>query len=183
MTEIIRKMQTIVKDVKYDEKKNLSEFLKEIAVADLGGNCLLIIYKDNEIIIGLIKEDVMNVGNPDEFNVNNVKEIRMFSKIGELHLWKIGDEIKLRLRIDNKEGEEVDIYQEEHFIWGTRASGNLLQEEHRGMKIPFPFDIDEKSLPITYQVRNYFKYNDEGLIEFYDARIVSFKNKGGEMNG
>ena len=46
-----------------------------------------------------------------------------------------------------------------------------------------PYKIKKEELPIKYKVRNYFIYDENGLIKFYDARLVEFVNKEGEALG
>ena len=63
-----------------------------------------------------------------------------------------------------------------------KENGALLKEE-RGTNIEIPYKIKKEDLPIKYKVRNYFTYDENGLIKFYDARLIEFVNKEGEALG
>ncbi|KKN48319.1 hypothetical protein LCGC14_0654110 [marine sediment metagenome] len=184
---MIRKIKSVERKGKYDESIDFKQFLIEKANEELDGNCLLLVYKYNQVYIGSIIKDNLNVLGDDQFELKYITEIRMFSESGELHLWKYGDDFKWRLRIDEEEEGEVHIYEEKHVIWGTKVNNenpDELVEEHRGMRIQFPQEIINETLPLKYEVRNYFNFDDDGMIKFYDARLVRIINSnGGVING
>ena len=68
-------------------------------------------------------------------------------------------------------------------IWGTKLEedGNeYFMTEDRGMRIALPKplvskSLTEKDLPLKYKVRNYFTFNELGIIHFEDARLVSIQ--------
>ncbi len=181
----IREINTLEDTGKYDINQDLKQFLLDKANTKLGGNCLLIVYKFNEVFIGSINGGKITIINDDEFTVEYIKEIRMFSEEGELHLWKIFNDFRWRLRIDNEGEQKYNVYEEEHYIWGTKVKNEkILEEAPRGIKIIFPFSINDQNLPLKYLVRNYFKYDNDGLIVFKDARLVKIMNNdGGVING
>lgn len=181
---MIRKIKSVEIKEKYDESKDLRQFLIEKVNKELGGNCLLLVYKYNQVYIGSIIKDNLNVLGDDQFELKYITEIRMFSESGELHLWKYGDKFKWRLRIDEEVEGEIHIYEEKHVIWGTKINTkntNELVEEHRGMRIQFPREIINEPLPIKYEVRNYFNFDEDGMIKFYDARLVKIINNNGDV--
>ena len=176
---MIRTIKSIEIKENYEEGKDLKKFLSEKCEEKLGGNCLLIVFKYNQVYIGSIVNNEINVLGDEQFTLDYVTEIRMFSVSGELHLWKYGDVFKWRLRIDDEVKGDINVYEETHIIWGTKVSienKNELIEEHRGMKIRFPRDINNEPLPIQYKVRNYFNFDEDGMIKFYDARLVQILN-------
>ncbi len=172
---------------------DLLQFLINSAKNELGGKCFLIVYKYNEIYLGLINNNTImkgylelnRVNVKNELNINHILDLRMFCEKGELHLWKYNDTLQWRLRKDG-EGEDCDIYEEDHYIWGTKISDEdefSIIEECRGMQLTFPFSLKEQPLPLKYKVRNYIKYDGDGLINFIDSRIVHFiNNNGGVLN-
>lgn len=184
---MIRKIKSIEIKENYEEGKDLKKFLLVKCEEKLGGNCLLIVFKYNQVYIGSIVNNEINVLEDKQFTLDYVTEIRMFSVSGELHLWKYGDVFKWRLRIDEEVAGDINIYEETHIMWGTEVNDekkNELIEEHRGMKIRFPRDINDEPLPIQYKVRNYFNFDDDGMIKFYDARLVQiFNYNRGVING
>ena len=138
---MIKKIKSSKIIEKYEKNKDLKQFLMEKANKKLDGKCLLIVYKYNQVYIGSILNSELNVLGDDQFILDYITEIRMFSEYGEIHLWKYGDAFKWRLRIDEEVEGDTNIYEEEHFIWGTKVNYDELVEEHRGMKIRFPSDI------------------------------------------
>ena len=181
----IREINTLEDTGKYDINQDLKNFLLDKANTMLGGNCLLIVYKFNEVLIGSINGDNFTIISDDEFTAEYIKEIRMFSEKGEFYLWKEYYDFRWRLRIDNEGEQKYNIYEEEHYIWGTRVNNEkILEEIPRGIKIKFPMIINDRTLPFKYLVRNYFKYDNDGLIVFKDARLVKIMdNDGGVING
>jgi len=171
----------------HEEGKEIKQFLVEKCKEKLGGICILIVYKYNQVYIASIKNGELNVLGDQEFTLEYITEIRMFSVSGELHLWKYGSGFKWRLRIDEEVEGDINVYEETHIMWGTEVNGekkNELIEEYRGIKIRFPRDISNEPLPIQYKVRNYYDFDEDGMIKFYDARLVQILNYDrGVING
>lgn len=167
--------------------KAMESFLLEKA-KELGGNIYLVVFKHHEISIGEVKEGKLILDRKDQLNPEYLKELRMFSPIGELYTWNRDGTFRYRLRIDHVEtDDEENIYDEAHYMWCSRPDENdefAAFEPNRGMRLTFPFKVKDKSLPLKYRVRNYFKYEkDSGLIRFYDARFVRFLDSTGkELN-
>ena len=184
---MIRRIKSIEIKENYEVSKDLKKFLLEKCEEKLGGNCILIVFKYNQLYLGSIVNGEINVLGDEQFTLDYVTEIRMFTESGELHLWKYGDVFKWRLRIDEEVDGKINVYEEIHFLWGTEVNDekkNELIEEHRGMKIKFPCNIRNDPLPIQYDVRNYFNFDEDGMIIFYDARLVKImNNNGGVING
>ena len=72
-------------------------------------------------------------------------------------------------------------------MWGTSVNDVNkceLEEEHRGIIIRFPFEIIDEPLPIQYKVRNYYNFDNDGMMTFYDARLVNIiNNNRGVLHG
>ena len=167
--------------------ENLQEFILKMA-QPLTGITYVLLYKYHEIQIGMIEDGQIVIERKNELIPENLKELRVFSENGELYIWKQRQELKYRLRVDNgKTGEKVNIYSEQHFMWGNKVcskdkDGRLIYEENRGMKFTFPFPVDEDRLPLKYEVRNYYKYDENtGLIQFEDARLMKLLDKKGNL--
>lgn len=151
-------------------KEDLNDKIKKSAET-IGSDSYWILYCYDKVWIGKGSENLIN-----EMNHSLLKEFRLFSPKGELHLWKYGDEFRWRLRVDD-EREDANIHIEEHYIWDRENRGelkNIELESNRHNSIP------SVSFPMKYQVYNYFDYDDNGLIKFYDARLVNFVNGEGE---
>lgn len=156
-------------------ENDLSTFILE-KTKDLGSLINLLVFKHNEVQIGLILNGAMQIDRPNELTAGLLKELRAFSDAGELYIWNQGGKLKCRLRIDNGEDKELLQYEEEHYMWGTKVDGVAILEENRGMKYTMPFPPAQVKKPLKYRVRNYYTFDDLGLIRFVDARLVRFIN-------
>lgn len=155
-------------------------FILEKSAEKLRGKVWLLAYKHHEIQIGMIEDWQIKAERADELTPEYLRELRVFSKNGELYIWKQHQELKYRLRTDG-EGQTEKIYEEDHFMWGNaKKDDHTISEKGRGMEFRFPADIAENRLPLKYKVRNYYDYDENGLIQFRDARLVSFSDKNGE---
>ncbi|MGV9205924.1 MAG: CRISPR-associated protein Csx19 [Promethearchaeia archaeon] len=159
-------------------------------------NVFLVLYKVNEVLIRTpISIEELESIVQEEMNPKFLKEFRLFSNQAEFHLWKIGQKYAWRYRIDSldkendtsyekkkEEFKKEKIYEEEHIMWGTNFKNNekIIVEKARKMSLESPFNINSKDeLPIKYLVRNYYTNNENnGLIEFFDSRLVKFKKRG-----
>ena len=142
----------------------------------------LLIYKFNEVLLKRILSNVIDETLSSDLNPKYLKEFRLFSKDSELYLWRSPKGFSWRYREDGS-GDPVNVYEEQHVIWGTEIVGNrnILKEKFRGMTIVLPFSLRE-DLPLKYLIRNYFNFDDEtGLIKFYDARLVNFIPEEGDI--
>ena len=162
----------------------MESFLLEKSKA-LEENIYLVVYKHHEVSIGEMNGGKLILDRKEELTSDYLKELRMFSPRGELYVWNRGGTFKYRLRIDDVEaGEEKNIYDEAHFMWGAKQDKSdefAAIEPNRGMRLKFPFKVEDDILPLKYRVRNYFEYDEEtGLIRFYDARLVKFLDSTGE---
>lgn len=119
----------------------------------------------------------------DEIHPHILKELRLFSAKGELHLWKCKEGFCYRLRLD-KESNDISkskdenengllIYMEEHYRTKVKGSG----EKDRSTS-GFKFLGCSGKPPDRFKVYNYFKYDGLGCIQFEDARLVEFIEKG-----
>jgi len=142
----------------------------------LGSLINLLVFKHNEVQIGLIQSGAIILERSDELIPGLLKELRAFSDSGELYIWNHGGILKYRLRIDGSGDEELYPYEEEHYMWGTKVEDGVIMEENRGMKYTMPFPSDQIKTPLKYKVKNYYTFDELGLIRFVDARLVEFIN-------
>jgi hypothetical protein len=122
----------------------------------------------NGVIIG---SGIGNLKSVISGNNSIVDDIRLFSLLGEIHIWRNNGRHYWRLRVDN-EGEEENTYNEYHYV---RCKDNLPPAGYddsifSGCTVHKSIHLDR--LPEKYMVRNYFTYNEMGIIHFNDARIV-----------
>lgn len=162
---------------------DLNKFILD-KVKQLSDQFYLLVYKHHEVQIGTISNGEIKIDREDELKPELIKELRVFSKNSELYIWMQDmDIIKYRLRIDDEnKGKEVAIYEEKHLMWGNRIENDdvTVYEKNRGMRFKFPFPVLQKQLPLKYQVKNYISFDKSGLIQFDDARLVSFLDCDGK---
>ena len=160
-------------------EKEIVAFLTE-QCKQLGNLIYLLVFKHHEVQIGVIQNGQINLERQEELAPDLVKEIRVFSDTGELYIWNQGRSLKCRLRIDGKGKDEYYIYHENHYLWGNKKTGATIFEENRGMELKTPFKVAELKSPLQYQVKNYYKFDADGLIQFEDARLVKLLNADGK---
>jgi|GEM_PF-2000877 len=170
------------------ENGNVDEAMESFLLGkskSLEKDIYLVVYKHHEVLIGEVKEGELILECKNELNSDYLKELRMFSPRGELYTWNRRGTFKYRLRIDDiKTGKNENIYDEAHYMWGAKQDKSdefAAIEPNRGMRLKFPFKVEDDILPLKYRVRNYFEYEKEtGLIRFYDARLVTFLDSTGK---
>lgn len=142
----------------------------------------LLVYKHHEIQIGMIDNGQIVLERQEELTRDYLKELRVFSEQGELHIWKQQGKFKYRLRVEEEKGN-ITVYDETNVMWGlepNKADNRVIEEPGRGMSLQLPFSVTKTQLPLKYTVRNYFDYDDNGLIRFNDARLVQFLDYAGQ---
>ncbi|NLM45010.1 MAG: TIGR03984 family CRISPR-associated protein [Clostridiales bacterium] len=118
--------------------------------------------------------------------LENMLEIRIFDLNSELRIIKSGkDKYNMRYINENEKEEEgkVDYYDEQLLLYGTRVkvegSWIGLYEDNRGIRIYLPssktLEKTNKSDPNVFlKVRYYVDFNEDGLMEIVDNRLVEF---------
>ena len=142
-------------------EKELSEFIWEL-LDRLGKKAEFVLYTHNKVVIGKVWDNQLFP--QKDFGERYFKEIRIFNKRAELHIWRYNERLYYRLRIDG-EDELENIYEEEHIIWGT--------------------DIEKKEKSIINTVNQLNKYDTVlfgggGLIHSYRPDLGKW-NKSGTM--
>lgn len=142
-----------------------------------------LIYKFNEVLIRKTSSKVFDEELVKNLDPELLKEARIFSKDFELYLWRSREGFSYRFREDGVGEDTAWTYEEYHICWGTQLKKSKhLIEEFRGIELLLPFKIvDEADLPLRYLVRNYFTYNRDNFVTFFDARIVKFITNRGDI--
>jgi CRISPR-associated protein (TIGR03984 family) len=168
--------------------KQIPDILKETA-PQLEAPVYLVVYLHHRVVIGTLSGgEIRPPGLAEELTPAYLKELRLFSRVGELYVWKQAGTFKYRLRLDGEKREEKEegtaFYDEEHFMWGKHVNKEgdvwLMVEPDRGMEIAVPFEVTPRQLPLKYRVRNYLIYKDRHLPQFFDARLVALSDKNGK---
>ena len=166
-----------------DSDSEFRLFLSNIIKKYFSKSALGLAYRYQDVLLLAIQNEDINFSEP--LILNEILEIRIFSSENEFHLWKNNQDYYWRVRSDDDQSELVNVYEQEHLLWGTKlVNDHILQEGSRGISISLPFSISQDQIPLRYVVRNYFQYDSNGLIQFFDARLVCIKNnKGDEIHG
>jgi len=167
---------------------DLRSFLTGEETTELGERFLVLVHTNDRVFFSLERAGELSES-LKVLSADSLKEFRAFSESGELHIWKDCSGIGWRLRIDepSESGNTIDDVQ---FLWGNTIAcesdeGLILKESGRGFsfRVPFferpPSFKSESSLPLKLLVRNYFDFDEDGLLRFFDARLVSLKDKEG----
>lgn len=120
-------------------------------------------------------------------SAESLQDLRAFTQSGELRLWKWNGEIRWRFRTDvaDESAGEIETYDEKHVLWGNsceESDGSMVaRESGRGFAFRLPVSAKDRSLPLKMYIRNYFTFEADGLLRFFDARIVSLTDNEGGM--
>jgi CRISPR-associated protein (TIGR03984 family) len=155
--------------------------------------CNILLQKDYEVLLGIATKDAIRFYRDNKFDKEHIIDIRVFDKNGELHIWKINDNFYYRFKKDDFEidknvghNERVlkdkKIFMEYPIVFGSTIEKvdekwTILKERERGIKIYFPYYISQEQLPIRYKVYNYYDFDEDGILRFYDARLCGFFDK------
>ena len=140
---------------------------------------------DRVILTGTSPESVTS--DLEGVSKENLQVLRAFNEEKELKIW--GYHGKLHGRLVEDDGDKkVD---QEMFLWGNDILDNpkegkvILLEKGLGCRIEIPesFDVKKKDLPLKILVRNYYEFEHDGLLSFYDARLVKLLKRGGDLCG
>ena len=121
---------------------NIVEQYKDILKADSWA----LIYKNDQIILDKLEKIK---GDLKAIVFFDIKEARIFNENDELKLWKYNGKLKYRLFSETDQTAYEEPYEETMLLQGC---------------------FKEQGQKIT--VKNYYKYNENGLIQFQDARIT-----------
>ncbi len=154
--------------------KQLIDIIKNKAQMD--NNPWVLIYSYSEIIL----EQLDHLSDKAKKIVtDDILEARIFNKHDELKIWKYQGKIKSRLFSETKL-KNYEEYKENMLLWGDRVENNVLQEFGRGTEINFPIELTSGMLPLRVQVKNYYTFDNNGLIQFHDARLTGIVDKDGK---
>jgi hypothetical protein len=132
-------------------------------------DCWWLLYNQNKVQVGKGSNRIIM----KEIDPDILMEFRLFSQMGELHIWKGKTGFSYRECIDSLDKingfKETNIYEETHFL--TKIKKNKNDEG-------FEFIGDSDTVPEKVLIRNYY-FDETGYIKFYDARLVEVTEKKG----
>lgn len=121
----------------------------------------------------LIKTDSVSlIDTADDFNVDNLIEVRAFNDNSELHAILVNGAWRGRIRKDG-EGNEVEIFDRNQLIWGKCVAPGKPSKlyEDRGITVMVPVEVAEDKRACLL-IRSYLSDNE---FEFVDYRICAIK--------
>lgn len=138
----------------------------------------------DQVQLGWIYDGEIQFYKHHPFQEKYLLEARIFHEDGELYLWKNGSSFHARKRLDYKEHGNSQCYDMNYAIWGRKKATDkkwiMLEEKERGLKVFVPSIRQiENNSKIFYKVRNYYSYDEDGMIQFADARLCSLLDEQG----
>lgn len=145
---------------------------------------LVVCWLHYELLFGRITNGAVSFPNVEALpNIDkHLVRLRAFNKDKELHLWRSGQDVKGRLRVDT-EGDTTDYIETDLYLWGNPADGApegyVHLKEERGWDAVVPFDGTlPKNGVLRLATRNYIGYDEETCQAGYvDSRFVSIHNQ------
>lgn len=117
-----------------------------------------------------------------------VTGLRVFNARGECRLWNDNGTWKCRRIIDDPEQAEKEdrAVIKNVALWGTETREEngavVMYEDGRGCRFGFPHHVDKDKLPLQLRLCNYYDYDANGMLDFFDARLIAVTdNKGGDV--
>lgn len=138
------------------------------------------------------------------FRLETLHECRLFSKRGELLIWRTSEtDFTGRLITDDESQLEkrTEYYDEPQVLWGTEIDREFTSttedftvvREGQGVRHAFPMKVaedsfntsktDQKKRPLRLYVRHYLYYDDEGCVQVTLSRLLRLsvgESKAGE---
>jgi len=169
--------------------ESFSELLQilEINFGSEDGYCIA--YLDYTVLIGKYQNEQLIFAIENEFDPLYLQRLRVFNLQKEFHLWRtFSRTFNTRLRVDGKEGEEIEFIDVDQLVWGSKEESlepknnvNFIKLfNERGMEIVLPeissskINKSNNNNRLFIRSRNYISYNDLYQPEYFDQRLVEF---------
>ncbi len=158
-----------------------SEELMTILNAEFTGKAFAVVFLDDRVLIGTLENSNFHFFDNQTVKQKYIQRIRVFDMNREFHAWRSQGSLKGRLRVDNDQGDDVDVVIAKQMLFGTkdktRTGGFTEIGEDRGTRLTLPFTnltVDDKRNRIFIMTHNYIDYNAAGQATYTDCRFVSF---------
>jgi CRISPR-associated protein (TIGR03984 family) len=113
-----------------------------------------------------------------------LQQARLFGEQAEVRVWR-GTNGFRACRVQDESNEEVEAFDEEHLLWGTKVDEQkngfaLLADGRQGLRHAAPLDLatvqvshPEQRHPLRLRVRHYLGYDDDGRVRITMSRLVT----------
>lgn len=155
--------------------------IKETASRHFNSNGFVVAYLTYGVYIGRYHGGEFELPETVDLMPDYIVKLRIFNDTEELYIWKTGDRLMGRLRIDTVGNKTpvVDAYQ---VLWGTKKeakeNGWIRLYEDRGTELILPFaniDVNDKKKRIFIKTRNYLNFHHKTQLATYtDCRFMGF---------
>lgn len=144
------------------------------------------------VIWGKIKSNSLIIApNSVPLNADTLQEARLFGEVAELHLWRVGDELKAQIVTDDLQGSGSEYMDETQILWGDQvesigeSSFTLMSDGVQGLYHAVPIRVPKpvkeqasktnseqyQERPLRLSVRHYLAQESFARIEF--SRLVA----------
>lgn len=162
-----------------DAQMTISSLIRERSKS-ITGDIWCLLYLTDAVRILELRQGLAKIDKTDTWKI---RELRVFGENGEIHVWRTGEEFSWRVREDGV-GEKIEYADQEQLLWGDKADSDGLSvvDSGRGNRIVFSVPVTNWNLPVKMTVRNYIDYQEDGLLQFIDARIKGLNVVGGSSH-
>lgn len=159
----------------YDASIDSLEMIHELIESNDDFYCIA--YCDSEVLFGQYVNKNFIFYQDRSIEFARVQKLRIFNIDRELYLWRKGDKLVGRLRVDD-DGDETDVVDAKQLLVGTDfeniGDGYIELFEDRGFRLVIPnknFKVDNSNR-VAILTRNYVEFNDNYQAGYVDSRMV-----------
>ena len=134
----------------------------------------------------LLTSDSLSNSPSPSFRAKTLQECRLFSRKGELLVWRVAEGIfKSRLIEDDEDApqKEAEFFDEQQVLWGTRTESNVsvssdftvVADGSEGLRHAFPqmVQFNGNQRPLRLCVRHYLAYDEDGCAYINLSRLLN----------
>ena len=166
---------------KFSDIKSFDEFIVETFGKE---EAQTVLYLDYGIYFARWEKSSLTFYNSTVANISYLRLARIFNADKELKIWREGDRLKYRIRIDGQ-GKECYFVEARQKLWGTWTEWSSddwsCLTEKRGTELIIPMNVlmpKGKELPRVFlKARNYIGFLGNQQASYVDCRFVKFEIK------
>lgn len=163
-------------------QSSIGEFLSE----NFREDGFLVAYLDYCVVMGYYRGGELILPESVTLQEKFLQRLRLFNEKRELYVWRDGESLKARLRVDG-DGDDIDVVDACQVLWGTRSTpvGQFTElNEERGTRLLVPLRdirVDDKKRRVFIKTRNYIGYHKNCLATYMDCRFLGFDTKSDSL--